>query len=114
MRFNRREFLQASAGVAASSLIAARAMGAAARSSAIVTGPYGLLAPVADLETGLPLLMLPEGFAYRTYSWAGDAMGSMRVPALHDGMGVVHAEHRGAETVVMLIRNHECALSEPI
>ena len=114
MGFNRREFLQASAGVAASSLIAARALGAGARTSAIVPGPYGLLAPVADLETGLALLMLPEGFAYRTFSWAGDAMGKMRVPTLHDGMGVVHAEKRGAETVVTLIRNHECPLSQPI
>jgi len=115
MAFNRREFLQASAGVAASSLIAARAIGAATRTSAIVAGPYGRLAPVADLETGLKLLMLPEGFTYRSFAWAGDAMGDgMRVPAFHDGMGVVHAEKRGAETVVTLIRNHECAFSEPI
>jgi hypothetical protein len=115
MSINRREFLKGSAGMATSSLIAARAFGAATKSSTIVTGPYGALKPVADLATGLPLLLLPAGFAYRTFSWAGDLMaGHQRVPASHDGMGVVHAERQGADTVVTLIRNHECALSEPI
>ena len=115
MGISRREFLKGSAGLATSSLIAARAVAAAARTSRIVRGPYGVLQPVADLETGLPLLLLPEGFSYRTFSWAGDRMaGGQRVPRNHDGMGVVHAERLGGETVVTLIRNHECALSEPI
>ena len=115
MRFSRRDFLRGSAGLAASSLISARALGVQAGTSTIVTGPYGRLAPVADLETGLELLMLPEGFEYRTFAWAGDDMpGGQRVPVAHDGMGVVHAEQQGADTVVTLIRNHECALSAPI
>jgi secreted PhoX family phosphatase len=112
---SRREFLKGSAGLATSSLIAARAVAAAARTSRIVRGPYGLLQPVADLETGLRLLRLPEGFSYRTFSWAGDRMaGGQHVPPNHDGMGVVHAERRGGDTIVTLIRNHESAHSEPI
>jgi hypothetical protein len=115
MSINRREFLKGSAGLATSSLIAARAFAAATETSTIVLGPYGALKPVADLETGLPLLALPEGFSYRTFSWAGDLMtGGLRVPRLHDGMGVVHAERTGTETVITLIRNHECAFAEPI
>lgn len=114
MGFNRREFLRASAGLAASSLISARAIGAVERTSKLIPGPYGRLSPVADLETGLQLLQLPEGFSYRTFSWTGDTMGDRTVPALHDGMGCVHAETRDGETVVTLIRNHECALAEPI
>jgi secreted PhoX family phosphatase len=115
MGISRRAFLKGSAGLATSSLIAARAVAAAARTSRIVRGPYGVLQPVADLETGLPLLLLPDGFSYRTFSWAGDRMaGGQRVPRNHDGMGVVHAERHGGETIVTLIRNHECAHSEPI
>lgn len=115
---NRRDFL---AGVATTSLVGvfanlqARQALAAGRMSRSVVGPYGPLRPVSDLATGLPLLLLPEGFSYRTFSWAGDVLvGDQRVPALHDGMGVVHSERRGAETIITLIRNHECALDEPI
>ena len=71
--------------------------------------------PVADLETSLPLLLLPEGFEYRSYSWTGDPMSNGQpTPDLHDGMGVIFAERCGAENELVLVRNHECDLAGPI
>ena len=62
------------------------------------------LAPVADADTGLPLLKLLEGFSYRSFSWTGDAMaGDSATPARHDGMAAFSSRGGG----VMLLRNHE-------
>jgi len=64
----------------------------------------GPLRPVADENTGLPLLLLPDGFRYRTISWAGSRLGDGHiVPGKADGMGMV-SDHDG---VVTLVRNHE-------
>jgi len=64
----------------------------------------GPLRNVADETTGLPLLRLPEGFRYRTLSWAGSELhDGFGVPAAADGMGVVRQE--GSH--VTLVRNHE-------
>ena len=50
-------------------------------------GPIGLK---NDEATGLPLLMLPDGFRYISYSWTGDVMSDgVKCPALHDGMGII-------------------------
>ncbi len=66
--------------------------------------PYGPLAPVADEATGLPLLMLPRGFRYRSFSWTGDRMDDgLPVAGRHDGMAVVKTE--GAD--LLIVRNHE-------
>ena len=74
-RFSRRRFLAGSASlVAVIAALQSRRASAAPRASQIVEGPYGSLHEVRDLETGLPLILLPEGFEYRTYSWAGDPM----------------------------------------
>ena len=43
-----------------------------------IPSPYGELAPVADQSTGLPLLQLPPGFSYQSFSWSGDAMADGR------------------------------------
>ena len=43
---------------------------------AAIPGPYGALRPVNDLITGLPLLLLPEGFSYTSDNnteWMTDA-----------------------------------------
>jgi hypothetical protein len=83
--------------------------------SASVPGPYGPLRPVADLETSLPLLLLPEGFEYRSWSWSGDLMANGQpAPDLHDGMGVIFVERRGAEDELVLVRNHERGFASPI
>jgi secreted PhoX family phosphatase len=113
---SRRGFMAGSAGVATILAgISARRAFAASRASANVVGPYGPLRPVADLETGLPLIQLPEGFEYRTYSWAGDKMpNGQPTPDLHDGMGVVGALRRDGATDVTLVRNHERAFAAPI
>jgi len=115
-RVTRRNFLAGSASLAA--VLAAlngRRLTASPRESRSVAGPYGPLRPVADLETGLPLILLPEGFEYRSYSWTGDPMSNGEpTPELHDGMGVIAAERRGAEVDVTLVRNHERAIASPI
>jgi secreted PhoX family phosphatase len=62
------------------------------------------IAPVDDEVTGLPLIQLPDGFRYRSFSWAGEQMlGGYTTPAKHDGMGCV-AETDG---IITLVRNHE-------
>lgn len=64
----------------------------------------GPLAPVKDQTTGLPLLKLPKGFRYHSFSWAGSEMNDgYPVPGACDGMGVVNDE----DGVVTLVRNHE-------
>lgn len=68
---------------------------------------HPLLGPLRlarDESSGLPLLMLPEGFRYWSFGWAGQAMGDgVPTPGRADGMGVVAT----AEGGVTLIRNHE-------
>lgn len=115
-RLNRRGFLAGSASlVAVLGALQSRRASAATRESRFVAGPYGPLRPAADLETGLPLIYLPEGFEYRSYSWTGDAMsdGSPTPPA-HDGMGVVASRLVDGERETTLVRNHERALASPI
>lgn len=64
----------------------------------------GPLRPVRDESSGLPLLMLPEGFRYHTFGWAGQAMSDgFATPGRADGMGAVSAENER----VYLVRNHE-------
>jgi hypothetical protein len=65
---------------------------------------YGPLVPVKDHTTGLPLLMLPEGFEYLTFGWTGDRMSDgVLTPSNHDGM----ATFRGRHGRIRLVRNHE-------
>jgi hypothetical protein len=118
---SRRAFLMGSAGLATVTVAAAlaarqsRATTAGAGGSASVLGPYGPLRPVADLETSLPLLQLPDGFEYRSWSWTGDPMSNGQpTPDLHDGMGVIFSERRGAENELVLVRNHECGFARLI
>jgi len=70
--------------------------------------PLGPLRPRPDEATGLPLLKLPAGFRYTSFSWAGDPMtDEAPAPARHDGMAVVAEADDGTLT---LIRNHEMLL----
>ena len=95
---NRRELLRTSALLGAVLAGGRRAFAATSR--------YGALAPVADEETGLPLLKLPEGFRYRSFGWEGDPMADgTRTPDRHDGMAVLpHPRDRDS---FVLMRNHE-------
>ncbi len=115
-RINRRGFLAGSASfVALLGALHARRAAAATRESRFVAGPYGPLRPAKDLETGLPLIFLPEGFEYRTYSWTGDALSDgSPTPSAHDGMGVVSTREVEGETETTLVRNHERWLANPI
>jgi len=87
-----------------------------------IPSPYGALAPVNDRSTGLPLLLLPPGFSYRSFAWTGDRMDDgQAVPSRHDGMAVMlgdsGGDHRfdgpgrapghGHGRELVLIRNHE-------
>ena len=108
MTRSRREFLKAGVlgvGAASLGLIAYHRYGRAPSHQALpeLMGP---LAPVDDETTGIPLLRLPEGFRYRTFSWTGSTMSDGRtVPGRVDGMGVV--DQQGSR--VTLVRNHETA-----
>jgi secreted PhoX family phosphatase len=119
--FSRRAFLVGSAGVAAVSIVAtfaalrSRRMATVPVGSASVLGPYGPIGPVADFETDLPLLQLPEGFQYSSHSWSGDLMTNGHpAPDSHDGMGIIFAGRRDAEDELVLVRNHERGFAMPI
>lgn len=87
----------------------AQAVGGTQLASAL--SPYGDLAPVNDLTTGLPLLQLPPGFSYRSHGWTGDAMSDGQpTPGSHDGMAVVAARRLGRSQELVLVRNHERGL----
>jgi secreted PhoX family phosphatase len=65
---------------------------------------YGPLQPIADETTGLPLLLLPEGFRYFSFGWTGDPLEDGRAtPSAHDGMAAIRT-YRGFTRIV---RNHE-------
>src|SRR5918994_2981748 len=115
-RVSRRGFLAGSASVVAVlAAFQARRADAVARGSRFVPGPYGPLRPARDLETGLPLIYLPEGFQYRSFSWAGDPMtNGAPTPDAHDGMGVIASSGRGDSLEVTLVRNHERGFANPI
>lgn len=79
--------------------------------TALVDSPYGPIAPVNDLSTGLPLLQLPRGFRYKSFGWRGDIMADGKpCPAAHDGMGVVMSRRIGRSNELVLVRNHEVGL----
>lgn len=68
--------------------------------------PYGPVEPVRDGTTGLPLLYLPSGFRYLSYSWTGDPLkDGSPCPGAHDGMAVI--ERRPNSSEIVLVRNHE-------
>lgn len=76
-----------------------------------VTSPYGPIGPTLDETTGLPLLQLPGGFRYLSYSWTGDRLrGGVPCPNLHDGMAVVDEVGSGK---LILVRNHETSVGTP-
>jgi len=70
----------------------------------------GLVGPVADTSTGLPLLQLPPDFQYTSFGWTGDPLERGEpTPSRHDGMGCFPSRRR--QTV--LIRNHELNAGTP-
>ncbi|MFN0182255.1 MAG: alkaline phosphatase PhoX [Aquabacterium sp.] len=98
----RRHWLQGAAALALSPL--AVALGARAQGAGAKAVGYGPLRPVADGRTGLPLLMLPEGFSYRSFGWAAERLPNGGVvPGAADGMGIVAVQGE----VFTLVRNHE-------
>ena len=68
------------------------------------TAGYGPLFETADQTTGLPLLMLPEGFKYLSFGWRGDMMSNGQpTPSAHDGMATFDVGNGRTR----LVRNHE-------
>jgi secreted PhoX family phosphatase len=89
---------------------------AACSLTSMTASPYGPIAPVNDLATGLPLLRLPAGFSYRSFGWTNDPMAggptpTALTPGNHDGMAVVETRRVGRSIEHVLIRNHELALA---
>jgi uncharacterized protein len=74
------------------------------------TAGYGPLFATNDGSTGLPLLMLPEGFKYVSFGWVGDLLdNSLPTPSAHDGMAAFAAGNGR----VRLVRNHEMGRGLP-
>ena len=74
------------------------------------TAGYGPLFPTEDRTTGLPLLLLPEGFKYSSFGWTGDPLESGALtPGAHDGMAAFAAGNGR----VRLVRNHEMGRGTP-
>ena len=74
------------------------------------TAGYGPLFETLDEATGLPLLMLPEGFRYVSFGWRGDILSSgQATPAAHDGMAAFPAGNGRTR----LVRNHEVGSGTP-
>ena len=91
-------------GAAALGLSPVGSLLAKAGGGRIAHAGYGPLKPVRDLNTGLPLLRLPEGFSYSTMGWAGEPLvGGRACPRKHDGMGVLRSDG----DLITLVRNHE-------
>ena len=111
---NRRNLLKGIAGAstlpfvgALAALQSQQAM-AANGATVLVDSRYGPIAPVSDMTTGLPLLQLPSGFAYKSFGWRGDLMTDGKpCPAGHDGMGVILSRKVGRSSELVLVRNHE-------
>jgi secreted PhoX family phosphatase len=105
-RKSRREFLKAGllgAGSVSIGLVALAQYGCRNQHE-VVDSPFGPLRPVADETTGLPLLLLPEGFRYKTIAWVGDQLSDgYTCPGRFDGMGIV----RESGHKIRLIKNHE-------
>jgi secreted PhoX family phosphatase len=109
---DRRSFLK-SAATAAAAAVPFRALLARAQDGGIRRGQtagYGPLFPTPDRTTGLPLLLLPEGFKYVSFGWRGDLMSNgSPTPSTHDGMAAFPAE----DGLVRLVRNHEVSTGTP-
>ena len=74
------------------------------------TAGYGPLFETRDQTTGLPLLMLPQGFKYVSFGWTSDPLDDETpTPGAHDGMAAFDA----GNGVVRLIRNHEQQMGTP-
>lgn len=114
----RRRLLQGSGALAAArftgvmgALYAQNALAATGKQTVSAVSPYGPIAPVNDLATGLPLLQLPPGFSYRSHGWTGDAMDDgAPTPGSHDGMAAVLSRRVGRGSELVLVRNHERGL----
>lgn len=120
LSLNRRGLLRSASGAGLAATIGGTFSGLMTRQVLAASGPsgqiepaaspYGPLFPVDDQETKLPLLKLPRGFTYRSFSWTGDAMSDGNpVHPRHDGMAVVARGGNGRQDM-FLIRNHESAL----
>jgi secreted PhoX family phosphatase len=71
---------------------------------------YGPLSEVKDETTGLPLLLLPNGFRYISFGWTGDPLASgLPTPGAHDGMAAFWAPKGRTR----LVRNHERGAGSP-
>lgn len=109
MSINRRQFILSSgnglmAGLLTTTSLQSLFLREAAAHGTPINDGLGMLSPVKDEATGLPLLKLPRGFRYVTFGWTGDRMtdGTLTPPE-PDGMGILTA--KGDR--ILLARNHE-------
>jgi uncharacterized protein len=87
---NRRTFLKRGAVGAGALWTASLNSFMVRRAEGLTPSPYGPIGPKNDEATGLPLIQLPDGFRYISYSWTGDVMADgVKCPNLHDGMAII-------------------------
>jgi secreted PhoX family phosphatase len=114
MKINRRGFLLAGSAAAGSALAIDRliayqklsSFSAMAASKLIAprgAGGYGALTPIKSVNTGEPMLALPEGFQYTIIGRAGEKMKDGNLtPLRHDGMATFRIKDE-----LRVVRNHE-------
>ena len=110
MTMQRRDLLKAAGALAGAGLLGGPFQGFVA-SSAEARGRgrkgvgYGRLRPVADRRDGVERLLLPAGFAYRSFDVTGGKLtDGTTIPGRHDGMAAFRGSRRGTS---VLVRNHE-------
>jgi secreted PhoX family phosphatase len=107
---DRRSFLTGTVGAAAAIPLTAFMSRAEATGTRPISPGYGPLVPATDHTTGLPLLLLPEGFVYLSFGWTGDLLSTGQpTPGAHDGM----AAFEGPGHRTRLVRNHELGTGTP-
>ena len=109
MAIDRRQFLRGAGAAAGAGLLGgpiqgffATAAGAGTRRSGL---GYGPLRPVLDHRDQVARLLLPAGFAYRSFDITGDKLTDQTtIPGRHDGMAAFPGQRAGTS---FLVRNHE-------
>lgn len=104
---SRRSLLKGAAGYAAVSFVGTlqafqSRQAYAAESTTPVIGPFGPIAPVNDITTGLPLLQLPSGFQYASLARTGDPMSNGEPGSLERGGKLQAAKVKGQTNTSLL------------
>ncbi|MGW5362571.1 alkaline phosphatase PhoX [Actinopolymorpha pittospori] len=105
-KLSRRSFVLAGGAAAALCVVDPTALAANAKAAGTLdpVDLMGPLGPVPDARDGVPRLVLPKGFGYRSFGIAGTTLDDGNIcPSQHDGSGVFSL----GDGHLRMIRNHE-------